>query len=93
MRPARVAIAQISVFAANLEGGVRAERDLGYPKRTPKKLRMLLDVYGRPWSIGDAKEPKNKGFPVVSWKFLDVPGRLWKPMWLPGPDSKSLVNC
>jgi hypothetical protein len=47
MRPARVAIAQISVFAANLEGGVRAERDLGYPQTYPKKV---ADAAGRLWT-------------------------------------------
>jgi hypothetical protein len=87
------AIRQTSKFAANLECGVRVQRDLRYPKTYPKKVvaaagspRMSLEHRRTVSSL------ENRTFSCL----LDVYGRPWKSSevfrWLPGPDSKSIVR-
>jgi hypothetical protein len=65
------------VIAAYLECGVRAQRDLGYPKTNPKKLWLQVEVGGRPWTSQDAKATQKTRFSAAYWTSSDVYGSPW----------------
>jgi hypothetical protein len=87
------AIAQTSLFAANLECGVHAVRGLGYPQTYPKKV---VAAAGSPRMSLEHRWTRKQLIYRVFGHLLDVYGRPWKSLdvlrWLPGPDSKSGVS-
>jgi hypothetical protein len=59
-----------------------------------KKVWLPAEVGGRPWTSKDAESSLENRF---FGRLLDVYGHQWTSTdvlgWLPGPDSKSIVNC